>query len=409
MKTLTISVIVLILALFSTNICSQFQWQVIQGGLPSYHYLNDIKKADQDNLVMAGFQGIYKSTNRGSNWTQVHNSINFKKISMYGDFGLAVSDYMYKTVRTTDGGNSWFTVHEYTATNTGSCISLQMINENVAYKISYFSYSTYSWHYLEKTTNGGSNWSAILSTTNSTAISGFYFLNESTGYASFDSQFCKTIDGGSSWTVLSSGSYMEINRLNSNNMFAIKNGKLVKSTDEGLSWNILLNENIWNYNAIDPNFIVTVAYSGTIKRTINGGAAWIQDVSGVTSPLSSVAIIDNNTAVAVGNNGTILKYDNLTGSNSTTNEVPDGYELSQNYPNPFNPSTKISFSLPKSSFVKMVVYDVTGKEAASLVNENLNSGTYEVDFNASKLTSGVYFCRITAGGFTDVKKMILAK
>ncbi len=106
---------------------------------------------------------------------------------------------------------------------------------------------------------------------------------------------------------------------------------------------------------------------------------------------------------------TVKLTGSLTGVNGTNNEIPDGFNLSQNYPNPFNPSTKISFSLPKASFVKMVVYDITGKEVEVLVNENMNAGSFEVDFNASKLTSGVYFYRITADGFTETNKMILTK
>ncbi len=110
-----------------------------------------------------------------------------------------------------------------------------------------------------------------------------------------------------------------------------------------------------------------------------------------------------------GYSGCVVKFSDVTGINSTNNEIPEGFNLSQNYPNPFNPSTKISFSIPKSSLVKIVVYDITGKEVETLVNENLNAGSFEVDFNASKLTSGVYFYRITADGFNETKKMILTK
>jgi hypothetical protein len=104
-----------------------------------------------------------------------------------------------------------------------------------------------------------------------------------------------------------------------------------------------------------------------------------------------------------------VKFADVTGISQQNNQIAEGFSLSQNYPNPFNPSTKISFSIPKASFVKMAVYDVTGKEVEVLVNENISAGSFEVDFNASKLTSGVYFCKITAGDFTDVKKMILTK
>jgi hypothetical protein len=97
------------------------------------------------------------------------------------------------------------------------------------------------------------------------------------------------------------------------------------------------------------------------------------------------------------------------GINQISSEVPFNYTLNQNYPNPFNPSTKINFALPKSSFVSLKVFDVTGREVANLVNEKLNVGTYAYEFNAGSLTSGIYFYRINADGFTETKKMMLIK
>ncbi len=92
-----------------------------------------------------------------------------------------------------------------------------------------------------------------------------------------------------------------------------------------------------------------------------------------------------------------------------SNEVPSAFVLNQNYPNPFNPSTKINFSLPKAGFVTLKVYDLTGKEVSSLVNENLNIGTYGVDFNAAALTSGIYFYTLNTENFSETKKMMLIK
>lgn len=91
------------------------------------------------------------------------------------------------------------------------------------------------------------------------------------------------------------------------------------------------------------------------------------------------------------------------------NETPVTYELSQNYPNPFNPVTRISFALPKQGFVTLKVYDVLGKEVATLVNEVKNQGPYSVDFNASNFSSGVYFYKLETNGFRDIKKMMLIK
>lgn len=92
------------------------------------------------------------------------------------------------------------------------------------------------------------------------------------------------------------------------------------------------------------------------------------------------------------------------------NEIElNSFSLQQNYPNPFNPATIIKYNLPKNTFVTLKIFDVLGREVKTLVNEFQNSGIKEVNFDASSLTSGVYFYSITAGDFSDVKKMILAK
>ena len=97
------------------------------------------------------------------------------------------------------------------------------------------------------------------------------------------------------------------------------------------------------------------------------------------------------------------------GLNTNENEVPKEFYLYQNFPNPFNPSTHIRFDLAKSGLVTLNVYDVTGKKVTELVNEELSAGIHSVNFNASNLSSGIYFYKIEAPGFTSIKKMILVK
>ncbi len=90
-------------------------------------------------------------------------------------------------------------------------------------------------------------------------------------------------------------------------------------------------------------------------------------------------------------------------------QLPNQYSLEQNYPNPFNPSTTIEFKLPETSHVTLKIYDITGREVASLVNEDKTAGNYKVNFNASNLASGVYFYRIQSGNYVKTNKMILMK
>ncbi len=95
--------------------------------------------------------------------------------------------------------------------------------------------------------------------------------------------------------------------------------------------------------------------------------------------------------------------------NSNISNVPAEYSISQNYPNPFNPSTKINFSLPQDTKVSIRIFDITGKELSTLLNSDLNAGYHTVNFNASNLSSGIYFYTINAGSYSKTLKMILTK
>ena len=99
----------------------------------------------------------------------------------------------------------------------------------------------------------------------------------------------------------------------------------------------------------------------------------------------------------------------VTAVNEAANAVPQAYQLNQNYPNPFNPSTAITFVVPTNGQVSLKVYDMLGREVATLVNGLQDAGVHTAYFNASNLASGVYLYKISAGNFTQVKKMMLLK
>jgi hypothetical protein len=99
----------------------------------------------------------------------------------------------------------------------------------------------------------------------------------------------------------------------------------------------------------------------------------------------------------------------MTALRQLSQEVPTKYSVSQNYPNPFNPTTSIKFTVPKSGFVSLKVYDILGRQVADLVNQVKSAGTYIVDFDASTLTSGMYFYKFESNDFVSVKKMVLVK
>jgi hypothetical protein len=93
----------------------------------------------------------------------------------------------------------------------------------------------------------------------------------------------------------------------------------------------------------------------------------------------------------------------------TTKDLPADYSLSQNYPNPFNPSTKIEFRIPKAGLVSLKIYDLLGREVKTLVSEEMKAGNYTISFDASSLSSGIYFYTLNTGEFISTKKMVLLK
>jgi hypothetical protein len=134
---------------------------------------------------------------------------------------------------------------------------------------------------------------------------------------------------------------------------------------------------------------------------------------GTTTESKSYKFIDAN--LSSGSYTYRLKQIDFNGTFSYSSEVnvdinaPIQFELAQNYPNPFNPSTTIKFSLPQNSFVTLKVYNALGQEVSTLVNGFTESGTHSINFDASNLNSGIYFYKLDAGKYSDVRKMTLIK
>ncbi|MFC2093521.1 YCF48-related protein [Bacteroidota bacterium] len=204
------------------------------------------------------------------------------------------------------------------------------------------------------------------------------FINQNTGWAvGWRGTIFRTINGGTNWTQQSSGSSRYL---------------------KGVSFT-------------DANNGTAVGDTGTILRTTNGGTNWISQISGTTKDLYGVSFTDANTGTVVGDYSTILRTTNGGGVfiNQRSSEIPEGFSLYQNYPNPFNPVTTIRFDLHNSSYSKLIIYNILGKEIATLVNEKLSVGSYEVNWNASEYPSGVYFYKLITEEFTNTRKMILLK
>jgi hypothetical protein len=173
----------------------------------------------------------------------------------------------------------------------------------------------------------------------------------------------------------------------------------------------------------DPTGAGTATLSGTYAYDVIG-SQWLllpNKTTGVSNIDNFFSCVRNDTifmGVVGGYNGASVIANNewinlgkglVLGLGSQGISAPTTYSLSQNYPNPFNPTTKISYTIPKDGFVTLKVYDVMGREVKTLVNEFKSANAYSFDFNAVNLSSGLYFYKLTANGFTDIKKMMLIK
>ena len=158
----------------------------------------------------------------------------------------------------------------------------------------------------------------------------------------------------------------------------------------------------------------------TIKYNSLGAQQWIQRYNGPGNSTDDARMVAIDTSGNVYVSGTsrgiasardyaTIKYSQTIGIQIISSEIPSGFSLEQNYPNPFNPVTNIKFSIPKSGAVTLKVFDVSGREVSQLIKENMSAGSYNYDFNASHLSSGVYFYRLETEGFTDIRKMMLVK
>lgn len=189
---------------------------------------------------------------------------------------------------------------------------------------------------------------------------------------------------------------------------AIDSCVIETSTDAGTTWTRLIGmyQSTTLSSGVNSNPIMSTV-SSTSQFTPTAGQ-WATKIYQMPVGTNKVRFVAKS---AYGNN---LYIDDITSGGSTgigtpITLTPDKFELGQNYPNPFNPTTKINFSIPKQSFVSLKIFDMLGREVAQIVNQELTPNVYSFDFNGANLSSGVYFYKLEAAGFSDVKRMMLIK
>ncbi|MBC8484729.1 MAG: T9SS type A sorting domain-containing protein, partial [Bacteroidetes bacterium] len=339
--------------------------------------------------------------------------------------------YIFKT---TNGGTNWVTLYNLGSSSWQINSILPLDESNIYITGEGIQGLWVTTGGVFKSTNGGLNFSLSLSNGQSNSV---YFINTQTGWASTyyatdygerDEFIYKTTNAGANWfeqhrdTTENGMIIRDIQFVNANTGYAISGtpndrSRLYKTTNGGNYWDttnysnrkyealFFINQNIgWKGGCAYPD-------SSCVAYTSNGGESWILQRRSVIARVYGLCFINNLTGWAAMWNGTIMKT--TTGGSvsvlSLVNEIPSEYKLHQNYPNPFNPKTNIRFDLPHSSHVRLIIYDVLGREITTLVNEKLSAGSYEVDWNASGYPSGVYFYKLVADDYVGVKKMLMIK
>jgi len=378
--------------------------------------------------VVGSFGTILKTTNGGINWfplssntTTTLNSVYFLNPTtgwVVGNNGIIL--------KTTNAGLNWLISYSGSA----SFSSVYFLNALTGWAVGEYAACL-------KTTNGGTNWfNQLVAVGSSSSLSSVVFNNNKGFITATDSlNLFTTTNEGSNWVgngIRSGG--ISNNEISFSGNFGITVGGeffnpggikpvLFVTTNNGQSWT---ERTLFNRNAVliavricqsNTNICYAVGQyrsdsifnnKGLIMSSTNGGQTWLDEAWTNNIALYGIAVTGTDVYI-VGDHGVILKSPNPIGIRQIGTEVPDKYLLSQNYPNPFNPTTNIEFSAPKKGSVRISVFDMTGREVATLINEVLSIGKYRVDFNASNLSSGTYFYKLTAEGYSSVKKMVLVK
>ncbi len=382
--------------------------------------INDIYFVNS-NIGFASCNGgvLLKTTNGGNVWFNVPGPYASQSITNARFFdqntGLVFADSTYKT---TNGGLSW---HEVYARGLISCY--------IADSVTLYGCDAF---WLEKTTNKGDSWTQTaytppFTTTSSffnNALTGWVTTRQPQGFPIPTNQWVfigETTDGGASWTTV----YSEYSVLNANTMYSISFPSFDTGFVIGKSGNSVyrtINGGInWSETPIGSHFNClcfvnaktgwACTSDGYVYKTNSTGNNWFSNATPINSTLNSIFFVDSLIGWAAGNIGTIIKttIGGVTFVSQISTSSPYKFYILQNYPNPFNPSTKIKFDVPKSSNAKLVIYDVLGREVATLVNEQLKPGSYEVEWDGSNYASGIYFLQLITEQYTQTRKMMLIK
>jgi type IX secretion system substrate protein len=432
---------------------SPFNW-ILKFTAPG-RVFKDISFANpQVGFIVTELGAVYKSTNTGDNWTSVMN-LGFPYY-WYGVHALTPDTIVIAGFNNQDsirkgvvrwsfnGGTTWSSDIRLRipVNGVGWLERVHFFNQNTG--IVFNSFSGGCWY----TTTGGrdsSAWTYIVINNDQAWFAGNIDAQSNGNVYATGIHFAHSTNFGVNWVSGPSADNVfdgGVDFLDFNNLYGWTGGGTIspsstgwvhRTTDGGQTWSPRLNTFPFPIRAV--GFFSTTTglavggylqqESGGIYSTTDGGNNWNLDVNTVAEMFSVESTIISNdsmdiwcvgsTGGSTGFTGKLYKTRTgiLTAISINNSAIPNTFGLYQNYPNPFNPSTKIRFSIPPlqgdRGMIRLTIFDIVGRQIELLVNQQLKTGTYEIEWNASNHPSGIYFYTLKAGTFSETEKMIFIK
>ncbi|MBN2009801.1 T9SS type A sorting domain-containing protein [candidate division KSB1 bacterium] len=376
--------------------------------------LNSVQFLDERTGWATGGFSLIKTTDGGDTWQYIDkmegNQLFF--IDSHKGWLVHAREGIYNTV---DGGQTW----QHQLSKPGYH-QIQFIDENNGWATGAASDSTY----IIRTGNGGKAWTELF-VAHDYSLSHFFFIDSLHGWL-FGSQdvIMATDDGGKSWEIQQDknskwGLYAVMDMCFVDSLYGWGCGtdsRLWHTEDGGKTWIQRYNPNYDDFTTVhffdrNEGWLAGIL---TLQHTIDGGQTW-QEENLYKYFWSDLSFTDRDHGWAVGIHGVVARYENSTWViQGDDKQHPADFKLNQNYPNPFNPATHIPFSLPGQGTIRIAVFDLMGREIATLVDNSMSAGNYVVDWNGKDTwgqpaPSGSYFYQAIFNGQTMTKKMLLVK
>lgn len=434
----------LLFFLLLSSFYSQTQWKLKYDVAKS---LYSFDASDEYTAAAARSSEVYYTLDGGETW----NHKNLKNlVSSYGSItDLTLIDKNNVWICTSDGliikgalNDSVVWSVQYANEKKSFCNYVKMFDAN--YGVAMFDGDINKSALILKTVNGGEKWTDA----NGNNLMGLYasgwnkvidFYDFKNGLFSASNQMSvfpiehpllKTTDSGKNWVTLNQNlpGYFSIVKMYDANIISacgvdhlpVSGSKFYfyYTTDGGFTWeknnqpNSSRTLGSFEFVPNEPNKI-WFSFNNQLYYTKDACKTYTLQFTSDSQFLTEIIFINDKVGWLVCDNGKIFKTTNgdIVGINENTSIIPTKVELFQNYPNPFNPETTISYSIPKSEHVTLKIYDLLGREVATLVDEYKQAGTYNSKLNTQnfQLPTGVYFYRLQSGGYSETKKFVLMK